>query len=306
MSEHHTHCQHNHFNPALKSSKITIILVLALVIAKTIALVISGSAAVLSALIDSLGDIGLSIMTLIAVQWSLKPADDNHRYGHGKVEAIAAMIQGMILAGGGIFLVFEAFGRFINPTEIKAHIPTLALMAFSILFSALIAYVQKRGAEDSNSLAVEADSKHYASDVLINGAVFLVVLADYFDILGAWLDPLCALGVAGLMAKSAYEIIISAVAMLLDQELPAEQRNKIIAKIKSHPSVLGYHDLRTSQSGMKTLISCDIELPPTMTVGEAHTIIRHIESTIQLDFPNSEIMIHVDPQGDTADSRHHI
>lgn len=291
-------------NPAKTSSTITVILVTLLVLIKAVAVYVSGSAAVLSALIDSLSDVGLSIMTLISVQWAMKPADDDHRHGHGKVEGIAALIQAMMLAGGGMFLVLEAFGRFVHPVEMTGHVFTLALMALSTLISVGIAKIQTLGAKHSDSLAVEADSLHYSSDVLINGSVFVVVLADYLGFFGNWLDPISAIGVAFIMARTAYQIVLNAFGMLLDQELPEQTRNLIIAKIKSHPSLLGLHDLRTSKHGTKTVMSFDIELSPDLSLQTAHDISREIEESLLLDFPNSEIMIHIDPAGDTHDSRH--
>jgi ferrous-iron efflux pump FieF len=291
-------------NPATVSSIVTIILVITLVILKSVAVWLSGSAAVLSALIDSLSDIALSLMTLISVRWSLKPADDNHRHGHGKVEGLAAMIQSMMLAGGGMFLVLEALGRFVHPVEMTEHIMTIILMLASTLLSVGIAYVQKLGARHSDSLAVEADSLHYSADVIINGSVVLVVLADFTGLFGNWLDPISAIAVAMIMCKTAYEIMIKAFGMLLDEELPEATRNLIIAKIKSHPLVLGLHDLRTSKSGMKTFMSFDIELAPELRLSKAHDISRQIENSLLLDYPNSEIMIHIDPAGDIQDSRH--
>ncbi len=291
-------------NPAATSSMITVVLVGVLVVVKSFALWNSGSAAVLSALIDSISDVGLSVMTLISVKWSSKPADDNHRHGHGKVEGIAALLRASLLLGGGTFLLMESMGRFIHPVQMTGHIFTLFLMAVSVFLSLVIARVQKMGAEQSNSLAVEADSLHYGADVIINGSVFLIVLVDYMGIAGHWIDPVCAIGVAGIMARAAYQIATKAFGMLLDEELPEDMRNRITAKIRSHPRVLGLHDLRTTQSGMRQFISFDIEAEPSLSLAAAHDISREIEDSLLDDFPSAEIMIHIDPAGDTRDSRH--
>ena len=291
-------------NPAKTSSTITVCLVFVLVLIKLAALYISGSAAVLSALIDSLSDIGLSLMTLVSVQWAMKPADEDHRHGHGKVEGIAAFVQAIMLAGGGMFLILEAFGRFFKPVAVTEHLTTMVFMAISVVLSLLIARVQRMGADHSESLAVEADSLHYSADVLINGSVFLVILADYTGLLGNWLDPISAIGVAAIMGRTAYKIALNAFGMLLDQELPEELRNQMIAKIKSHPDVLGMHDLRTRKSGILNVISFDIELSPDLSLCAAHDISREVEELLLHDFPNSEIMIHIDPAGDIQDSRH--
>ncbi len=291
-------------SPAMTSSFITIILVGTLVAVKSVALWFSGSAAVLSALIDSLSDVGLSIMTLISVRWSAKPADDNHRHGHGKVEGIAALIQASMLVGGGAFLLLEAMGRFVHPVEVTNHSMTAAFMAVSVLISVVIARVQKMGAAHSSSLAVEADSVHYGADVIINLSVLVIVLADGWGIGGYWIDPLCAILVAGIMARAAYQIAGRAFGMLLDEELSEDVRSRITAKIRSHPGVLGLHDLRTTQSGMRVFISFDAEVNPHLSLKEAHQISRDVEQSLLEDFPSAEIMIHLDPAGDTRDSRH--
>ncbi|HPQ50690.1 MAG: cation transporter [Alphaproteobacteria bacterium] len=291
-------------NPALSSSTVTVATVIVLVFAKAVAVAYSDSAAVLSSLIDSLSDIGLSLMTLIAIKWSLKPADEDHRFGHGKIEGIAALLQAAFLIGGGSFLLLESFGRFLNPVPMHNHLFTLFLMGLAIALSGLIAAVQKIGAKKSGSLALEADSLHYSSDIAINGAVFLVVLIDYLGWAAHWLDPLCALAVAGIMARAALQIAEKSFAMLMDKELPDDMRSRMIAIIRSHPEVLGLHDMRTTQSGTKYMISFDIELDPSMLLWSAHEISREIEKAILAEFENAEIMIHFDPYGDTEDSRH--
>lgn len=291
-------------NPAILSSTITVSTVIVLVFAKTIALVYSGSTAVLSALIDSISDVGLSIMTLLAVKWSLKPADDEHKYGHGKIEGIAALLQAAFLVGGGSFLFLEAMNRMAEPERMQNHLFTLFLMGLSVILSGVISYVQKHGARSSGSLAAEADSLHYSADILINVGVFLVVLFDYLGFTAPWFDPLSALVVAGIMGRTALSIAEKSFAMLMDQEISGEERSKLIAIIRSHQEVLGLHDLRFIQSGTRKMISFDVELDPSMLLWSAHEVARAIEKAILIEFPASEIMIHIDPLGDTEDSRH--
>lgn len=292
-------------NPAISASTITVAIVIVLVFAKSIALAYSGSAAVLSALIDSLEDIALSLMTLFAVRLSHKPADEDHRSGHGKVEGLTALLQGGALIGGASFLVLESVGRLISPVPITNHLFTMFLMGISVMLCVVISIVQKLAVKKTGSLAIEADSAHYSSDIAINGAVFVVVTADYFGFGGRWLDPLCAMGVAALMVLTAKTIAGKSVSMLMDRELPDNIRSKLIAMIRSHPEVLGLHDLRATQSGSKYMIFFDIELDPSMLLWSAHEISRSIETTILQEFPNAEIMIHIDPYGDPDDSRHH-
>lgn len=290
--------------PAHTSSILTVGVVVVLVFAKTVAYAYSGSSAVLSALIDSLSDVGLSIMTLLSIKWSLKPADDDHRYGHGKIEGVSALLQAAFLIGGGSFLFMEACDRFLHPQPITAHLFTLFMMAIATLLSGVLSYLQGLGADHHESLALEADSLHYATDIWINGAVFVLVLVDYMQIAPLWLDPLCALLVAGLMARAAWFIALKAFAMLMDQELSEDIKSRMLAVIRSHPEVMGVHDLRAIQSGMRKHVSFDIEVDPNLLLWSAHEISRSVEKALLAEFPLAEIMIHIDPYGDTEDSRH--
>ncbi|MEK7801644.1 MAG: cation diffusion facilitator family transporter, partial [Pseudomonadota bacterium] len=160
------------------------------------------------------------------------------------------------------------------------------------------------GADHHESLALEADSLHYATDIWINGTVFALVLVDYMNIAPLWLDPLCALLVAGLMVRAAWYIALKAFAMLMDQELSADIKSRMIAVIRSHPEVMGVHDLRATQSGMRKRVSFDIEVDPNLLLWSAHEISRSVENALLAEFPLAEIMIHIDPYGDTEDSRH--
>lgn len=288
----------------LFASTVTVATVIVLVFAKSIAYVFSGSAAVLSSLIDSLSDVGLSLMTLFAIRLSHKPADDNHRHGHGKIEGVSALMQAAFLLGGASFLVFEGFGRLLNPQPIEAHLFTLMLMGFSTILSIIMVLVQKYALKKNKSLALEADHAHYSADIWINLATVLVVGLDYMNAMPVWIDTACALAVAGIMGQSAYGIGLKAVHVLMDAELPEEMRNQILGIIRAHGEVLGVHDLRTHESGKKIFISFDMEVDPNMLLWSAHEIARTVEHDLLAVFPTAEILIHLDPEGDTADTRH--
>lgn len=289
---------------ALVASQITVALVIVLVFAKSIAYIYSGSAAVLSTLIDSISDIGLSVMTLVAIRWSLKPADEDHRHGHGKIEGVSALLQSAFLVGAGSFLFLEAAGRFLTPAPMGHHVFTMVLMGFSTLVSWIMTLVQKHHLEKSGSLALEADHAHYSSDILINGSALVVIFLDYLKIVPAWFDPLCALVVAGLLGRAAYGIALRAFDMLMDRDLGQDVRGKISKIVTAHPEVLSFHDLRTSQSGMKIFMSFDIDVDPNILLWSAHEIGQAVERDLLKEFPNAEIMIHIDPAGAPEDSRH--
>jgi ferrous-iron efflux pump FieF len=299
-----TPASNNESHTHLGTSVVTMGAVVVLVFAKTIGYVFSDSAAVLSSLIDSLTDVGLSLMTFFALRFSAKPADTNHRYGHGKIEGVSALLQAGFLFGGATFLVFEAFDRLINPVPMHGHIFAMTMLALSGIVSFGISFLQKRALKKEDSLALEADHAHYSTDVWINAVAFVVVWVTYMGWAPVWVDTLAALGIAGLLGYASYTISHKAFGMLTDRELPHEIRNRIIEIVVRTEGALGLHDLRTYQSGRVMFVSFDMEVDPNIMLWSAHEIARAVEMNLIAEFPNAEILIHLDPAGDTDDTRH--
>lgn len=291
--------------PILGSSQFTVGAVVVLVFAKTIAYVYSESAAVLSTLIDSITDVGLSCMTLMALRFSARPADLNHRYGHGKIEGISALLQAAFLMGGATFLIFESLSRLIAPVEMHDHLFAMAMLGFSALVSLLVAYVQKRALKQHDSLALEADLAHYSSDAWINLIALAVVLATYLQWAPPWVDAASALIIAALLCRAAYGIGTQAFGMLLDTELPDEVRTQIFAVVRGQEGVVGLHDLRTHQSGNTIFMSFDMEVDADLSLWSAHEIAVKVEKCLLQQFPSAEILIHLDPAGSIEDARHY-
>ncbi|MGQ0526721.1 MAG: cation diffusion facilitator family transporter [Alphaproteobacteria bacterium] len=292
-------------NIALLASAATILTVLVLIALKMVAYLDNGSASILASLIDSVMDASVSCMTFLALRLSLKPADREHRHGHGKIEGLAALFQASFIAAAGIFLLIESFSRFHMPPVNGDHAIAVAVMAIAAFLSAMIIFMQNYALKRAPSLAIEADRAHYSMDVLINlGAMGVVVALRHG--LPAWIDPVFAIIVALYLGWTARGIGGKALDMLLDRELGTNVRAAIKAKVLSHEKVLGMHDLRTSRSGMRVFISFDIELDPQMLLCDAHEIVREVEHALLAGFPEAEILIHVDPFGDTDDTRHHV
>ncbi len=263
----------------------------------------SESAAVLATFTDSLTDAGISLMMLFALRYSLKPADNSHRHGHGKMEGIGALFQAAFLSAAGLFLILESFDRFSNPVPVTNQFTGIIVAGIAIVLSILLVLVQNYCLKRAPSLAVQADQAHYQTDVFLNSSVIISLLISYYG--GpAWIDPACAVLIACYYIYTARRIGIEAMDMLLDRELPEPVRSKIKERIKQHPDILGYHDLRTRKSGMILHISFDVEIEPTLTLKDAHEIVRCLEQDILDDFPYAEIIIHKDPFGDTHDPRH--
>lgn len=290
---------------ALIAGTASVATVLILIVIKSFALLETGSASILASLIDSVVDASVSIMTFLAIKLSLKPADEDHRHGHGKVEGLAALFQAAFIAGAGFFLLLESAGRFTGPAAPEESNTAIAIMAVATILSVILVMVQNYSLRFAPSLAVEADRAHYSSDILINIGVIGVLLGLQH---GApwWIDPAFAVLVAFYLALTVRRIAGKAVDMLLDRELSGDARERITKKVLSHKYVMGMHDLRTSKSGMKIFISFDIELDPSLLLYNAHEIVREVEYELLVDFPNAEILIHADPHGDTSDTRHSL
>jgi ferrous-iron efflux pump FieF len=274
-----------------------------LIIVKATAFWYSGAASLMASLMDSVLDASVSFMMFMAIRYSLKPADDDHRYGHGKIEGIAALFQALVIFLAGLLLLNEAYKRFISPEPFENHLMAIFVMVLTIIASICLVKFQDSVLKNAPSLAVEADKAHYANDVIVNGGVIVTIGAIYFG--GPiWLDPLFALLVGFYLGYTAYIIGKRALDMLLDRELPDDIRHNMKAIILTQDQVLGLHDLRTYQSGMRIFISFDLEVSEDLSLRDAHDIARNVELKLMASYPNAEVMIHVDPQGDTHDERH--
>lgn len=274
-----------------------------LLVAKLVAYLLTGSAAVLSSLVDSGVDTTVSVMTFIALRYSLMPADEDHRFGHGKIEGVSALVQAALIASGAVFLFLAGADRLIHPQPIEATAVGVGVMVLSIILSLVLVKLQSWSVAHHGSLAVEADRGHYATDALSNLATVAVLLVAPLAGWG-WLDPLFALLMGGLMVKVAWDIGHKATAMLLDREVEAAIKAEVEAIIRDDPAVAGLHDLRVTRNGMRFLIWFDLELDGDLTLKHAHDIAAAAEDRLVARHPNAEVMIHKDPAGAPA-GRHH-
>lgn len=283
----------------------SVAIVVVLIFAKSLAYYASGSSSVLSSLTDSVMDSFVSLIALGSIYYAQRPADEDHRWGHGKMEGVSALFQAAVIFAGAFFLVLEAASHFLAPAPIEHHGLGMAVMAFSIVLSVLLVWIQRLTLKKAPSLAVEADSAHYGSDILINAGV-MIVLILIANGAPLWIDPLFTILVAAMMAGISRKIGGKAVDMLLDRELPDSERSRLIDIIAGQDGVKGWHDLRATRHGMGVVVSVDIEVAADLSLRAAHDIARQVESKILLTYPHAEILIHIDPEGDTDDTRHKV
>ena len=267
-----------------------------LIVAKFAAWVMTGSVSMLSTLIDSLLDAAASLLNLVAVHHALSPADKEHRFGHGKAEALSGLAQAAFISGSAGFLLIEAVERLMNPNAIENAEIGYGVMALAIVMTVFLVAFQRHVVAKTGSVAIAADSVHYRMDILVNISVIVsLLLSSRFNF--GWADPVFALAIAGYILRGAWQIGIKAYHMLMDRELEDVERQAIKKIALDHPDVLGVHDLRTRSSGTRQFIQLHLEMDGSITLQEAHIISDAVEAKIMEAFPQSEVLIHEDPEG---------
>ncbi|MCX4217776.1 cation diffusion facilitator family transporter [Pseudomonas sp. MCal1] len=265
-----------------------------LIIAKAIAWWLSGSVSMLAGLTDSALDGITSLLNLLAVHYALRPADDDHRYGHGKAESLAGMAQALFIGGSAVLIAFQAYERLNNPEPLGAPWLSIGVILFSVLLTAALLMLQHRVIKQTGSNAVRADSLHYRSDLLLNGSILiaLVMAGLGFEQLDAWFG----LGIAGYILWSAIQIARESFSVLMDEELPTDVSQHMLELACGVPGVLGAHDLRTRISGNHWFVQLHLELPGELTLSVAHGISDQAADAIHKAYPKAEVLVHADPQ----------
>ena len=279
-----------------RASYASVSVAILLILVKFVAGLFTGSIAILSSLVDSVLDLVASVINLIAINQAVQPADRQYRFGHGKAEAIGSLTQGAIVLGSAAFIGFEAATMLIEPHPLENTSAGIAVMVFSILTTfGLVAY-QRSVVRRTHSTAVSADSLHYSGDLAMNVSVIVALLIVKFTGF-TYADPLFAIGIAAYLAWNAWQILQTSVHMLMDRELSDQDRTKIKDMVTAHPDVRGVHDMRTRSAGATVFIQFHIDLPPEVSLKQAHTVSDAIEESLLERYPGAEIIIHADPQG---------
>lgn len=267
-----------------------------LIAAKLAAWLATDSVALLASLIDSLLDALASVVNLLAVRHALTPADREHRFGHGKAEAIAGLGQAALIVGSALFLIVESIDRLMAPEPIAYTLLGIGVMSVSILLTGGLVLYQRHVIRRTASLAISADSLHYIGDLLTNLTVIAALLLASRPGL-AWVDAAGALFIAVVILKAAFDIVRGALDHLMDRELADAERERIKAVVRAHPEAQAMHDLRTRQAGNQIFIQLHLELDPEMPLREAHRIAAEVEAELMALFPGAEVIIHQDPAG---------
>jgi ferrous-iron efflux pump FieF len=267
-----------------------------LIVIKAGAWIITGSVAMFASLVDSALDLLASVLNLFAVRHALTPADREHRFGHGKAEAIAGLGQAAFIAGSSAFLIFQSIERIAYPREVPQSALAVGVMLISIALTFGLVTFQCMVTRRTRSLAIGADSLHYVGDLAMNsGVIVALVLAGWFG----WsiADPLIGLAIACVIGWSAVQILRASYDELMDTEFADADRQRIKDIVNKHTGVVSLHDLRTRRSGHRAFVQLHLELAPEMSLVDAHRISDEVEDAIKLVFPDAEVLIHQDPAG---------
>ena len=267
-----------------------------LLVLKAFAAWASGSVAMLGSLADTGLDLLASLVTLYSVRLAAQPADHDHRFGHGKAEALAALFQVALITLSAVGIAWRAALRFRHPPiDDDAGFGVLvSLLAIAATFG-LLAY-QRAVIRRTGSVAILADNVHYQSDVLLNCAVIAaLVLEQYAGFAGA--DPVMGILIAAWLAFQAFKASSNAIDQLMDKEWPDDQRAAFLDIAARQPGLRGIHDFRTRRSGSHDFAQFHMEVDAKLSVGAAHDLVEGVERNLKRAFPKVEVLIHLDPEG---------
>ncbi len=270
-----------------------------LLLAKLYAWFMTGSIGILAALVDSLLDLFASLVNMLAVRYAMVPPDQEHRFGHGKAEALAGLGQSIFIASSSLFLLIYSVERMIHPELIEEVQVGTYVIFFSILLTSILVAYQRFVVRKTGSMAIKADSLHYASDLISNLGILLGLML--YEMGWLYSDPIIALLIGIYILKCAVQIAYDAIQLLLDRALPEEEQLTIKQIVATFPEVLEVHGLRTRQSGRTKFIQLHLVMDGHKSLQEAHKLSDRVDAAIRQAFEDVDILIHQDPHTEAVD-----
>lgn len=267
-----------------------------LLLAKLVAWWKTDSLAMLSSFTDSVFDVLMSVVNMLAVRYALKPADDDHRFGHTSIEDIAGLAQCAFIFAAMSMIIMQSVERLSNPHIALAH-PDLGIgvSLLGMLLTTVLVMFQTYVTRRSRSLVIAADRMHYVGDILFNlGVLGAFVLSSNFGLL--WADAAIAILIALVVLYSTWPLGVRAFNNLMDREMPDDEKKTILAIIDSMPEIRGYHNLKTRYSGAKAFIQMHVDMDASLNFREAHAIVDRLETAIVSAFAGADVIVHPDPR----------
>jgi len=284
----------------IRAARFSLATATALSAVKLVTGVATGSMAVISSAVDSLLDILMSAVNLVAIKKAEQPADEAHPFGHGKYETLATLIQSTIIAFSGGAIIFESVRRLARGPEISRIEGGIIVLAGSIVASWAISRYLKRVARETDSSALRADSLHFSMDVYTNAGLLLgLVLIKLTGM--SWLDPVLSILIAIYIISEAVRLVRHGLSDVLDEQLPTSIQDEVSRLIADHGRLyLDYHNLRTRRAGSRKIMDFHLTVCQHLTVKEAHDIADHLEKRIEEEIHDADVTIHVEPCEDES------
>jgi ferrous-iron efflux pump FieF len=265
-----------------------------LLVIKSAAFLYTGAVSILASLIDSLMDIAMSLVNLLAVRYALQPPDKEHSFGHGKAEHLAGLAQAAFITGSALMLMFGGVNELLHPKAIEHSSVGITVMVISTVITFALVMFQRYVIAKTNNAVIKADSMHYAMDIYMNIAVLVALLLSFYG--WYWADGLFAVLIAIYICYGAFGIGKESVQNLLDRQLPEAFQKQVFNTALAVDGVLGAHDIRTRQSGQTKFIQLHLELDDKLSLYEAHRIADEVEDAFMVEWPEADVLIHQDPQ----------
>jgi cation diffusion facilitator family transporter len=270
----------------------------ALILLKVMAGALTGSVAILSEAMHSAIDLVASIVAYFSVRKAEEPADEDHRYGHEKVENLAAAIEGMLILVGSAVIAFEAVRRLVDDSPVERLGIGIGVIAFSMVANLVVSSSIARRARETESAALEGDAAHLRTDALTSAGVLVALIL--VQITGTrWIDPVVALAVAAAIVTSGVRILTRSTRVLVDEALPAGEMQAIRdAVLEFGPrDVVGFHQLRTRRAGASRYVDLHVQFRRGTTLEAAHATAHELQHAIQSRLRNADVLIHIEPEG---------
>jgi cation diffusion facilitator family transporter len=268
-----------------------------LIALKLLAGVVTGSVAIITEAIHSAIDLLASVVAYFSVRKAGEPADESHRYGHDKIENLAAAIEGMLILVGSAIIVFESVRRLIGGAEVEQLGFGIAVVGLSVVANLVVSAYIERTARETGSPALEGDAAHLRTDAYTSLAVLAgLLLVELTD--AAWLDPVAALLVAGAIVTAGVRILLRSSRVLVDEALPPEELAAIEAEVRAFAGrgVAGYHQLRTRRGGSRRYVDVHLQFRAGTTLEQAHATAHEIQDAIARRLAGADVLIHLEPE----------
>ena len=293
---HHSHAERSTLSTRAALASVTMgVLLLAL---KAWGAAATGSVAMLGSLADTALDLLASLVTLFGVRIAAQPADRDHRFGHGKAEALVALVQVIVISFSSVGIAWRSVDRLVNRAATSNAELGIGISLVAIVVTLGLTMYQKHVVKRTGSVAIATDHLHYKADMLLNVTVIVALVLDqYLHLRGT--DAAFGLLLAAWLAWGAWSSSKQALAQLMDEEWPEAERAEFLAEAMNFEELNGLHDLRTRSSGTHRFVQFHVWVPGEWTVREAHDRMDPVEEALQQRFPNTEILIHLDPEGHT-------